>query len=449
MVAAAAASLTLGGVLCVWILAGVGVGWHADGWAAAAVLVCLAGGVVLGCGGCGAMGSLGGRDAGPAAAPALLEPVARRALGNRLVAAVAGAVVGATSLAVYAVRDPFHDPGCWVDCSLRNVAPLPSRSAAAMVVPALVVTELVVAVLAVTLAARLGARRRREAVGWPDRTIAGLAAVSATAFAILGLISDHDGRVATIAVGAAGLTVLGLAMAAQPVLAGLRRGRLRKLAFALGTAPAPGTLEPTLARALGDKDVRVAYWLPESLIYVDAAGTPMPSAADWTVRLTRGDEPLAALRLGRTDRDPGEVEQLVGSAARLAIDSERLQAEIRAQLGELRASRRRIVAAADDTRRSVERTIHDVVQAELLGALYELARARASAEQAGQRATADELGGIAEDVRGLIATIREFARGVYPAALDSAGLSAALGALADDAPVVAHDRQHAVHPAGS
>ncbi len=208
------------------------------------------------------------------------------------------------------------------------------------------------------------------------------------------------------------------------------------MAFALGEAPAPGTLEPVLARALGDRELRVAYWLPESRMFVAADGRPVPEAASWTVTLSRDDEPLAALRLGRTDRNPAEVQELVGSAARLAIDSERLQAEIRAQLAELKDSRQRIVAAADDSRRRVERTIHDVVQAELLGALFDLARARNTADLEGDRVAGEQLAEISTEVGAVVAGIREFARGVYPAALDAAGLAAALGALADDAPVV-------------
>jgi signal transduction histidine kinase len=125
----------------------------------------------------------------------------------------------------------------------------------------------------------------------------------------------------------------------------------------------------------------------------------------------------------------------VGSAALLAIDSERLQAEVRAQLVELLAARRRIVAAADGARQQVERTIHDDVQAELMGALLQLGQVRSSAEEAGEDARAREAAGIAEEVRTLVSHLRDFSRGVYPAVLDASGLGAALDALADEAPV--------------
>src|SRR4029450_12197679 len=63
--------------------------------------------------------------------------------------------------------------------------------------------------------------------------------------------------------------------------------------------------------------------------------------------------------------DPGFVEA-VGHAARLPLENERLAAEVRAQLAEVRASRIRIVEAADAERRRVERDLHDGAQQRLV-----------------------------------------------------------------------------------
>jgi signal transduction histidine kinase len=155
--------------------------------------------------------------------------------------------------------------------------------------------------------------------------------------------------------------------------------------------------------------------------------------AGW-VSLRRQGEPLAAIRLSRSDRDAAEVEELVGSAARLAIDNERLQAELRAQLAELRASRQRIVLAADDTRRVVERSIHDVVQAELIGALFELADSGTADGPVAPGAAASD-SRLAGRVRDLVRVLREFSRGAYPAVLDASGLGPALEALTYETPV--------------
>jgi signal transduction histidine kinase len=70
--------------------------------------------------------------------------------------------------------------------------------------------------------------------------------------------------------------------------------------------------------------------------------------------------------------DPVLVDQrplleAAGSAARLALENEQLQAELRVQLAELRDSRTRIVRAEDDERRRLERDLHDGAQQRLLG----------------------------------------------------------------------------------
>ena len=437
-IVAAAVLLGLGGLTCMWTLPRVDVKWRRDGWTATAILISLTGLAVLGWSdGPAVLRSTGG-VVGPLIVPALLEPVARRALRPRAAAWLmwvsVGLVAGA-SFTVYLVRDPFHDPECWSDCALQDVAPLPSRPATEVVVRAFAVAVALVAFTSWALVARMLARQRRVTT-LLGLAVATTATLALTAAASLSLLADHAAKTLSMAIMATMLAVFGVLIAVDPVLALRRRRLLRQLAFALGEAPAPGTLEPALARALGDRELRVAYWLPESRMYVAADGREVPEAAGWTVTLSRDDEPLAALHLGRTDRNPTEVQELVGSAARLAIDSERLEAEIRAQLAELQGSRQRIVAAADGSRRRVERTIHDVVQAELLGALFDLARARNVADQAGDRVASDQLAEISGEVGAVVASIREFARGVYPAALDASGLAAALGALADDAPVV-------------
>ena len=70
--------------------------------------------------------------------------------------------------------------------------------------------------------------------------------------------------------------------------------------------------------------------------------------------------------------DPRLLEQpqlleSVGSAARLALENEQLQAALRAQLTEARESRERIVRRGDQERRRLERDLHDGAQQRLLG----------------------------------------------------------------------------------
>src|SRR6202012_5005719 len=67
----------------------------------------------------------------------------------------------------------------------------------------------------------------------------------------------------------------GLAMGA--VMTVVHRRRVARIVASLGAAPAPGSLESALARALGDPELRVAYWVPDVQRYVDAQGGPVGS----------------------------------------------------------------------------------------------------------------------------------------------------------------------------
>jgi signal transduction histidine kinase len=100
---------------------------------------------------------------------------------------------------------------------------------------------------------------------------------------------------------------------------------------------------------------------------------------------------------------------------------------------ELAASRRRIVAAADEARRRIERDLHDGIQQRLIALSF---RARAML-----RRPPDELPGIAaelsEGLRDVSDELREVSRGIHPTILTEAGLGPALRALArrSDVPV--------------
>ena len=73
--------------------------------------------------------------------------------------------------------------------------------------------------------------------------------------------------------------------------------------------------------------------------------------------------------------DPGLIASVAG-AMRLAVENDRLAAEVEAQLQEVRASRARIVEAGDVERRRVERDLHDGAQQRLVSLSLELQVAR-------------------------------------------------------------------------
>ena len=122
--------------------------------------------------------------------------------------------------------------------------------------------------------------------------------------------------------------------------------------------------------------------------------------------------------------------EAVGNAARLALENERLAAEVRAQLEEVRASRARIVEAADAERRRVERDLHDGAQQRLVALALRLQVA--SKTTPGAAALLDEATG---ELQTAIGEVRGLARGVHPTILTEAGLRAAVDALAERTPL--------------
>jgi signal transduction histidine kinase len=124
----------------------------------------------------------------------------------------------------------------------------------------------------------------------------------------------------------------------------------------------------------------------------------------------------------------------VGAAAGLALENARLQAELRAQLTEVRASRARLVEAGDAERRRLERDLHDGAQQRLLGIRLALQLARGRLTDGG--AAVEELLVEADaEVVGALAELRALARGIHPAILTEEGLASALGGLARRTPV--------------
>jgi signal transduction histidine kinase len=215
----------------------------------------------------------------------------------------------------------------------------------------------------------------------------------------------------------------------------LDRGRVAGLVVELGRGVPVGGLRDVLARALGDPTLQLAFATPGAAGYIDGAGRPVELVADAPgralARIERNGEPLAVLVHDPAidEEDPGLVEA-VSSAARLAIENERLTAQVRAQLEEVRVSRARIVEATDEGRRRVERDLHDGAQQRLVALAMRLEQARASTE--GSARLIDE---TTAELREAIAEVRGLARGLYPPILTEAGLAAAVESLAERASI--------------
>jgi len=114
----------------------------------------------------------------------------------------------------------------------------------------------------------------------------------------------------------------------------------------------------------------------------------------------------------------------------------RLDAELRARLEELRASRARLVEASDTERRRLERNLHDGAQSRFVGLALLLghARRRVDADPTDPE-IADLLAQATAELQAGLAELRELARGIHPPLLTDQGLEPALHALAARAPV--------------
>jgi signal transduction histidine kinase len=202
-------------------------------------------------------------------------------------------------------------------------------------------------------------------------------------------------------------------------------------------SPAGGPVREILAESLGDQTASIAYWLPDQRRFVDETGRPVElpqpgSGRAWTA-VERDGRRVAAIVHDAALDTSRELVQAAAAASSLAIDNERLKADLRARLEELRESRLRIVAGAAGARRRIERDLHDGAQQRLVALALDLRMLKARLKDDPEAAaTVDEL---SERLAAALAELRELARGIHPAILTDRGLAPALGALADRAAV--------------
>jgi hypothetical protein len=288
-------------------------------------------------------------------------------------------------------------------------------------------------------------------------TILLASAVCATALRRYLVASGPERRARATALGAAAVVALALTLGAAARLAGVDADRavlwayevviglvaawlfadllwgrwtqaaITGLVVDLGELGDAGTLRDRLARSLGDPSLVVGYWLPGEGRYVDEAGRPveLPVAGGEraVTAIEQDGEAVAALVHDASVLGDPRLVAGVAAAARLAVANARLQAQVRSRVAEVAASRRRIVQAADTQRRGLERRLRRGAE-QRLGRVAELIAG-----------SGPPLAEVAVGLAAARAELREFARGVHPAALVEGGLAAALAELAGRSPV--------------
>lgn len=176
---------------------------------------------------------------------------------------------------------------------------------------------------------------------------------------------------------------------------------------------------------------RAAVWpidagaaLPEKASSSDIPG------ADVVALVRHEDEVLGALSLGSRGQEllPTDERLLIelASALGLALRNIQLRRHLEHQIEQLRVSRQRIVAVQDETRRRLERDLHDGAQQRLVAIKIKLGLARKRVELNGLAPLRDVLDELGTETDRAIEALRDFARGVHPPLLQAEGLAAAV-----------------------
>jgi signal transduction histidine kinase len=367
-----------------------------------------------------------------------LHGTAARAL---VIAGYVEAVVAAFGQAL--VRDPFFDPNCWANCTDNRflLRSLP-RLAQGIALADRWFTAAAAAALVTLCARRLPrdsgpARRALLPVALPAILLAGT--VLAHTIALQGRPQEDPSNPAFRAIfvtGCAAVLLLAAGLVWAAVRTRVQRRAVARITANVGQAPPPGSLQAALAAAVGDPNLEIAYRLPDARRHVDANGRPVAQPVAGSGRavtaLVRDGRHIAVV--SHTAALP-DLERELGAAVRLALENERLQAEVLAQLEDLRASRVRIMQTGDAERRRLERDLHDGAQQRLLALSYDLRLAHAQAQADGDRQTGSLLTQATGQAQAALDELRELAHGIYPAILAEAGLGPALATLADAAPL--------------
>jgi signal transduction histidine kinase len=226
------------------------------------------------------------------------------------------------------------------------------------------------------------------------------------------------------------LATIPVAFAVAVISGGFARTReLEQLAAWLGTDDGgrPG-LASALAHVLGDPSVLLLFWVPDAGGYVDAEGRavslPRTSSDRAAVEVQMAGQRIGAIVYdSRLIDDPASVRD-AGRVIALALERERLTAQLQAGREALRRSRARIVEAGDGERRRLARDLHDGLQTRLV------LLAIAAQDVAGETAPA-----VRSGIQSAIQELRAIVENVIPAALSQGGLYAAAEDLADRAPI--------------
>jgi signal transduction histidine kinase len=282
-------------------------------------------------------------------------------------------------------------------------------------------------------------RPERREVTWV--LLAGNATLLALAFTVIDDLLGNPLNSTPAKIWFVTLALVPIAVLTTFVRRRLARGSVAGLVVQLGAPTEPSDLRAALARALGDPSLDLAYWFPAEGRYVTGDGRPLevPGAGSdrRSTLVARDGTPIAMLLHDPALEHNSDLVRSVCAAAGLALENERLQAELRARLVELNASRGRLVEATDAERRRIERNLHDGTQQRLVSIAMSLGLLESK--------LVPDQGDAAPIVREArtaltlaLEELRELTQGIHPTLLVERGLPVALEELCRRAGLPAH-----------
>ena len=213
---------------------------------------------------------------------------------------------------------------------------------------------------------------------------------------------------------------------------------LRDANARLQRLPGPRDVRDVLAEVFEDPQLQIGCWLRKRRGFVTAEGqtlaAPAAGSGRWLTEIRDGDRRVVAIEHDAVLRDEPAFIGTAGSLATIAFEGERLAVRATETSSELRASRARLLAAADSERRRIAQDLHDGAQQRLVALRIELELEAEKADQdnPGDAATLREFSAQIEEA---LEDFRSMTRGIYPAILTDRGIADAVRSAALRSPL--------------
>jgi signal transduction histidine kinase len=338
------------------------------------------------------------------------------------------ALASAATVVHFLAYNPFADPACIGMCT--NVSP---------VIDGVIAMRSVVAVTAVltTAAAVVAAHQLLRTTPATVPRVVGGSVIVAMALLVSEPIAHWvrwDDRLPSglgLMIPLVAAAVVGGAVLAVSIRSHRSRAAIGRLISRLND---PEDVLGDLGAPIGG----LHFALPDNAGWVDSLGLPVPDAPMDSRQVVISDGSGPVLRLPATrGREVGDTLEALTPGDRLSLKNAQLSAITRARVAEVQASRARVVAASDAERQRIERDLHDGAQQRLVSAALYLRVARDRLHN-----DIPPLRRAEASVREVLERLRRLAHGVFPGALETAGLWGALDDAVGDSLVPASLEVH-------